>query len=117
MRTNMAWLGLGLALVFMVGGCTQIVHMEPASGPPGTPVYIKCCGMFGDPAAQSLKWDGKTIRNPFPGSFVVPASDKGGTPGKHTIVLVDDLDASEAFLIFPIFRVRHAAATFVVTEL
>lgn len=109
-----------LLLVLLIGlgisGCTRILKMEPTSGPPGTPVWVKCCGTFGDPAELSLKWDGNSISNPFPGSFIVPAVSQGGEPGKHTVLLVDKLDASEAFLIFPIFRVRHATATFTVTK-
>ena len=105
---------LVLVLPFFAG-CTRIVQMDPVSGPPGTPVYIKCCGMFGDPAEQSLKWDGKTISHPFPGSFVVPAANRGGKEGKHTVTLVDNLDANEAFLLFPIFRWRWDSATFTVT--
>jgi len=108
--------GITLVIVLaLFSGCTRIVQMEPTSGPPGTPVYLKCCGMFGDPAAQSLKWDRKTLSCPFPGSFVVPAVNQGGSKGKHTVTLVDNLDANEAFLIFPIFRWRQAYATFTVT--
>ena len=108
-----------LALVTVLclfSGCTRIVQMEPTSGPPGTPVYIKCCGIFGDPAAQSLKWDGKSLCDPFPGSFVVPAVNQGGKPGKHRVTLIDNLDANEAFLLFPIFRWRQDSVTFTVTE-
>ncbi|MBN2210546.1 MAG: hypothetical protein JW709_04045 [Sedimentisphaerales bacterium] len=106
-----------VGLLLTVSGCTRIVKMEPTSGPPGTAVYIKYCGMFGDPAAQKLIWDGEVIRHPFPGSFVVPMPEDGGTPGKHTVTLVDDVDATEAFLIFPLLRIRHAQAKFIVTEL
>ena len=105
-----------LILLSLATGCTRIVKMEPSSGPPGTPVYIKCCGMFGDPAGQSLKWDGKTLSEPFPGSFVVPAVGQGGQAGEHKVLLVDNLDASEAMLIFPLFRSRWHSATFTVTE-
>ncbi len=106
---------LVLSAGLVLGGCTKIMKMEPSSGPPGTPVWIKCCGTFGDPANLSLKWDGDSISNPFPGSFIVPAASHGGEPGKHKVMLVDNLDASEAFLIFPIFRLRHSTATFTVT--
>lgn len=106
-----------VGLLSISSGCTRIVKMEPTSGPPGTAVYVKCCGMFGDPAAQKIKWDGDTIGNPFPGSFVVPMPEKGGTPGKHTVTLIDDVDATEAFLIFPLLRIRHAQANFIVTDL
>ena len=104
-----------LVVVFLSAGCTKIVKMEPTSGPAGTPVYIKCSGMFGDPSSQSLRWDGKVIRSPFPGSFVIPAANAGAQPGRHKVTLVDDLDSSEAFLIFPIFRARRDSATFTVT--
>ena len=104
---------IALTGVLILGGCTQIAQMEPTSGPPGTPVYVKCGGMFGDPAEQSIKWDGKTLHNPFSGSFVVPADSEAG---KHHVTLVDNLDASEAFLIFPIFRMRHDTETFTVTS-
>lgn len=108
-------LALALSSLCLSSGCTRIIKMEPTSGPPGTPVWIKCCGTFGDPADLSLKWDGDPISNPFPGSFIVPAVNQGGHPGKHNVLLVDNLDASEAFLIFPLFRIRHASATFTVT--
>jgi len=109
-------LGILAALMLSVfAGCTRIVKIEPTSGPPGTPVYIKCSGMFGDPCCRSLKWDGDTIKKPFPGSFCIPAVDQGGDPGRHTVTLVDNLDASEAFLIFPIFRVRQDSVSFTVT--
>ena len=104
-----------LASLIISAGCTRIVEMEPTSGPPGTAVYIKCCGMFGDPAKQSLKWDGDVIRKPFPGSFVVPAVNDGGTPGKHRVTLIDNLDASEVFLLFPLFRFHQDTTTFTVT--
>jgi len=97
-------------------GCTQIVSIEPKSGSPGTAVYVKSSGLFGDPADQCLMWDGKKICEPFSGSFVIPDADKGGKPGKHTVTLVDNLDATEAFLIFPIFRMRLDSAKITVTE-
>ncbi len=106
----------GFIALFVMTGCTQVVEMSPKSGPPGTVVYVKCSGMFGDPSKQSVKWDGKTIKDPFPGSFTVPAVDQGGSPGKHKVTIVDKLDDNEAFLIFPIFRGREASATFVVQE-
>ena len=95
-------------------GCTRIVSIEPSSGPPGTPVYVKCEGMFGSPCCRTLKWDGDTICDSFPGSFVIPAINDGGDAGEHKITLIDDLDVDEAFLIFPIFRLRHDTATFLV---
>ena len=110
---------IGLVVVMAglwASGCTQIVEMEPTSGPPGTPVYLKCSGMFGDPCGRTLKWDGQMLCDSFPGSFVVPAVNQGGKPGKHRVTLVDDLDADEAFLIFPIVRLRHDTVTFRVTE-
>lgn len=113
MKKLLTMLLSGLFLISCVG-CTQLVEIQPKSGPPGTAVYVKCKGMFGDPAQQSLKWDGKTICNPFPGSFTVPAVDQGGEPGKHRVTLVDNLDANEAFLIFPIFRLREDSTTFTV---
>lgn len=107
---------LAVVILFLVlPGCTRITEMKPTSGPPGTPVYLKCYGMFGDPAEVTLKWDGKTLCRPFCGSFVVPAVNQGGQPGRHTVTLIDNLDASEAFLIFPIVRLRHAFTTFTVT--
>lgn len=114
MKRMFSLLSLVVVLFFAVG-CTQLVEIQPKSGPPGTAVYVKCKGMFGDPAQQSLKWDGKTICKPFPGSFTVPAVEQGGKPGKHRVTLVDNLDANEAFLIFPIFRGREDSATFTVT--
>ncbi len=114
MKTVCLLLAVAMTLL-VLPGCTKIVKMEPTSGPPGTPVYIKCCGMFGDPTAQRVLWDGKTVSAPFPGSFLVPALDKGGEIGKHRVTLVDELDASEAFLVFPIFRNRFSSATFEVT--
>ena len=108
-------MGLVLLLLVVGAGCTQM-EMEPSQGPPGTTVYVKACNMFGDPAKQSLKWDGDTIRNPFPGSFVVPAVDQGGEPGKHKVTLVDNLDGGEVLLWFPLLRVRHASETFTVVE-
>ena len=104
-----------LATMTLTAGCTRITSCQPLSGPPGQSVYLSACGMFGDPAEQSLKWDGKVIRDPFPGSFTVPAIDQGGTVGKHKITLVDKLDVNEAFLIFPVFRTRRHTVTFRVT--
>ena len=109
---------LALLLFTLVsGGCTQIVKMEPTSGPPGTPVRVTCNGMWGDPSDQVLKWDNDSIRKPFPGFFTVPPVEKGGTPGKHSITVIDNLDANEAFLIFPIFRWRMSTVHFTVTPL
>ena len=106
-----------LVLAMVMGtGCTEIRNMEPQSGVAGAPVYVKCGCMFGNPAKRTLKWDGKTICNPFLGSFTVPSPENGGTPGKHRVTLVDNLDADEALLLFPMFRLRHDSVTFVVTE-
>jgi len=109
---------LVFAVVLLVGaaGCTRIVNIEPAFGPPGIPVYVTCSGMFGDPGAQCLQWDGKTIRECFAGSFTVPAIDNGGTRGEHKVTLVDKLDGDELSLVFPIFRLRRDSVTFHVTE-
>ena len=109
---------LVFAVMLLLGaaGCTRIVNIEPASGPPGIPVYVTCSGMFGDPAAQQLRWDGKTIRESFAGSFTVPAIDNGGTRGEHKVTLVDKLDGDELSLVFPLFRLRHDSVTFRVTE-
>lgn len=93
-----------------------MVEMHPTSGPPGTAVYVKCTGMFGDPAQQTLRWDGKTLCDPFSGSFTIPAVDQGGEPGRHRVTLVDNLDDNEAFLIFPIFRIRQDSSVFTVTS-
>ena len=105
-----------LASLFFVVGCTRIVKMEPTSGPPGTPVYVRYNGTYGDPACHCLKWDNKKICDPFCGSFIVPAVNNGGHAGKHKVTVVDKLDASEAFLVFPILRLRESSATFTVTE-
>ncbi len=102
-----------LPLILVNYGCTRIVSMKPNFGPPGTVVTIKYEGLWGDPCAQSLRWDGKTISDPFSGTFVVPFD---ATPGLHKITLVDKLDASEAALIFPIFRLRYAWDKFTVTN-
>ena len=104
-----------VVFVVLMPGCTKIVKIEPTSGPPGTPVYIKTSNTFGDPAEITLKWDGDTLRDPFCGSFIVPAVHEGGDPGEHKVTLVDDFDVSEAFLLFPIFRLHHDTVTFVVT--
>lgn len=104
------------AMMILVSGCTKIVKIEPTSGPPGTPVYVKTCNTFGDPTAITLKWDGKTLCDSFCGSFIVPAVNNGGKPGKHKVTLVDNFDPSEAFLLFPIFRLHHDTATFTVTQ-
>lgn len=106
----------GFVLVWAVGGCTQITSCEPQAGPPGQCVYLKSGGMFGDPAEHCVKWDGKVICDPFPGSFTVPDPENGGTPGEHKITIVDKIDASEAFLIFPMLRAREHSVTFTVTE-
>jgi len=104
------------ALVWvLLAGCTKIIQIEPTSGPPGTPVYIKTQNTFGDPAKITLKWDGNTLCDPFCGSFIVPAVNDGGEPGKHRVTLIDNFDASEAFLIFPIFRLHRDSETFTVT--
>ncbi len=104
-----------LALVVMVMvlscGCTKIVKLDPASGPAGQPVYITCSGMFGDASSTVLKWDGNVISDPCPGSFVVPAD---AAPGKHKVTLIDNLDCSEAFLLWPVFRVRQDSVTYTV---
>jgi hypothetical protein len=106
-----------LGIMFIaVQGCTHIEKIEPCSGTPGQAVYLKCYGIFGDPSEQCLKWDGKEICNPFPGSFVVPRGEDGGKPGKHTVTLIDKLDASEVFLIFPLFRMRMDSVTFTVVK-
>lgn len=94
-------------------GCTTIETVTPAAGPAGSTIYLKTGGMWGDPAENCVKWDGKTVCSPFWGSFTVPAVCE---PGSHKITLVDRLDATEAFLLFPIFRIRHDSITFIVTE-
>jgi len=104
-----------LVVIAFMSGCAKIVSIEPTSGPPGTPVYIKTQNTFGDPAAITLKWDGDTLCDPFCGAFIVPAVDEGGEPGKHKVTLIDDFDPAEGFLIFPIFRLHHDTATFTVT--
>jgi len=112
-------LGLFMVAVIVAGwcsGCTQLVEIQPDASPPGTAVYVRCKGMFGDPAQQSLKWDGKTICDPFSGSFTVPAVNQGGEPGEHRVTVVDNLDGNEAFLIFPIFRIRQDSTIFTVTS-
>ena len=114
----MKWCCVLLSVVVFVAlmpGCTKIVKIEPTSGPPGTPVYIKTCNTFGDPAAITLKWDGDTLCDPFCGAFIVPAVHEGGDPGTHKVTLIDNFDASEAFLLFPIFRLHHDTETFIVT--
>ena len=98
--------------VLMANGCTRIEKMTPTSGPAGSTIYVQVTGMWGDPAEQYAKWDGETISDPFPGSFTVPAVCE---PGEHKVTVVDGLDADEAFLLFPIFRIRHSSATFTVT--
>ena len=107
-----------LMILAMIGlsvtaGCTTIETVTPAAGPAGSTVYLKTGGIWGDPAANHVKWDGKTVCSPFWGSFTVPAVCE---PGPHKITLVDRLDASEAFLLFPIFRLRHDSIIFTVTE-
>ncbi|MBN1436075.1 MAG: hypothetical protein JW936_03280 [Sedimentisphaerales bacterium] len=101
--------------LLLVGGCAKVMTMDPESGPPGMPVYVDTCGMFGDPTGQTLLWDGEVIRDPFCGSFTVPRPEDGGTPGPHDVTVVDNLDVDEAMLIFPMFRVRHHTVTFNVT--
>ena len=98
--------------VGILAGCTQITKMEPRSGPPGTPVQLKCCNTFGDPMARTVYFDGKKLEERFCGSFVVPQC----APGEYTVVLQDDVDINEAFLIFPLARNRWATEKFVVTE-
>lgn len=92
------------------------MEISPASGPAGTPVYVKSKGFFGDPVARCIKWDGKEISRPCTSSFMVPSTANGGTPGKHHVTLVDELDAAEAMLLFPLFRLRTRTVTFEVTE-
>ena len=100
--------------VFIAGsGCTRIVKLEPSAGPAGSPVWVKTKGLWGSPCDFTLKWDGETICKPFSGSFTVPAVAQ---PGEHRITLVDKVDADEACLVFPLFRLRHSWATFTVTE-
>jgi hypothetical protein len=105
----------GLIIAGCCSGCMRLTEIQPEFGPPGTAVYVKCEGMFGDPSQQSLKWDCKTLCDPFSGAFTVPAADQGAEPGKHKVTLVDNLYGNEAFLIFPIFRIRQDIATFTVT--
>ncbi len=112
MKSILTILTVVVTLIAM-NGCTTIEKLEPASGPAGTTVYVKTSGMWGNPIEQHLKWDGETFSDPFPGSFTVPAMTD---PGKHKVTLVDELDADEAFLLFPIFRMRTDSATFTVTE-
>jgi hypothetical protein len=102
-----------LAALATINGCTQIEKIEPASGPPGTTVFIKATGMWGNPMEQYLKWDGEIISDPFPGSFTIPTVTD---PGEHKITLVDQLDADEAFLLFTWLRFRTSSTTFTVTE-
>ena len=115
MRTQVLLMGLTVALA-VGAGCTRIESIEPQSGPPGVPVYIKCSNMYGDPAGQVLKWDGEVLRDPFPGSFTVPGVEEGGTPGVHKVTLVDKLDLNEGMLWFPMLRGRRHTVEFVVTE-
>ena len=102
-----------VSVIALLDGCTRIVKMEPCTGLPGTPVWIKSDGMWGNPDGQCIKWDGKTICRNFPGSFTVPGDCR---PGKHKVTLVDNIDSSELFLVFPLFRLRHNSASFVVLE-
>lgn len=102
-----------LALFIAVGGCTRIVKLEPSSGPPGSPVWVKSTGQWGSPGGNTLKWDGKTLCEHFAGSFIVPAVAQ---PGEHKVTLIDRVDASEAWLVVPLARIRHSSATFTVTE-
>ena len=106
-------LSIGLVLIASTTGCTHIVKISPASGPAGTPVWIKSTGLWGDPGDCTVKWDGKAITETYTGSFTVPAASG---PGKHKVTLVDNIDPCEAFMIFPLVRLRHSSATFTVTE-
>ncbi len=94
-------------------GCTCIVEMEPKEGPPGTPVWIKTTGLWGDPGEYQLKWDGDVICEHFSGSFKVPDVCN---IGKHKVTLVDKIDSSEICLIFPLARLRTSSKPFIVTE-
>lgn len=112
MKSLLTILAVAVTLIAM-NGCTRIEKLQPSSGPAGSTVYVKTAGMWGNPIEQHIKWDGEIISDPFPGSFTVPATS---SPGKHKVTLVDELDADEAFLLFPIFRKRTDSATFTVTE-
>jgi hypothetical protein len=105
-------IAVGLFVCGMLVGCSGVTKMTPTSGPPGTPVKVKCCNTFGDPSARTVYWDGKKLADNFCGSFVVPECE----PGVYTITVQDDVDANEAFLIFPLMRSRWARAEFTVTE-
>lgn len=102
-----------VVIFVFINGCTRIASMEPTSGPPGTPVRIECTGMWGQPSDYCVKWDGKTIRDSFSGSFTVPNDCR---VGKHTVTIWDNIDICEVCLIFPLFRLRHDSQRFVVTE-
>jgi len=116
MKAWARWVGMAAVLV-LLAGCTQIVRLEPSSGPPGTPVYVTCRNVFGNPVEATVLWDGHRVGHEFYGSFVVPEADAGGQAGKHTVTVIDDVDADEAFLVFPLFRMRHDTAQFMVTAL
>jgi len=104
-----------ILITLLVSGCVSM-EISPKSGPPGTPVYVKCKGVYGDPVAQCLKWDGKEISRPCTSSFMVPSNGEEAKPGKHQVSLVDELDAAEALLLYPLLRWRSGSATFEVTE-
>jgi len=106
-------LSIGLVLIASLSGCTNIVKISPDSGPAGTPVWIDSEGLWGDPGDCTVKWDGKAITEIYAGSFTVPAAS---VPGKHKVTLVDNIDPCEAFMIFPLVRLRQSSATFIVTE-
>ncbi len=100
----------------LLSGCARIVAIEPDSGPPGLPVYVRTSGMFGDPSRQTLLWNGEVLQEHFCGSFIVPPPEKGGVPGPHKVTIVDRLDKSEAMLLFPMMRIRRHTVTFHVTD-
>ncbi len=105
--------GSVIGLLMIANGCTRIVKLSPQSGPPGTFVKMTYENTWGDPGTCTVYWDGKKICDPFIGCFTVPPSAKNGS---HNVMLVDKLDASEAYLIFPVFRPRVAFSSFKVTE-
>ena len=104
---------IGTVLIASIAGCTNIVKINPASGPAGTPVWIDSEGLWGDPGDCTVKWDGKAITETYAGSFVVPDVS---APGEHKVTLVDNIDPCEAFMMFPLVRLRQSSATFTVTE-
>lgn len=115
--TSKNLIAMAATLVFFtvfitMNGCTRIVKMQPTSGPPGTPVCLKCDGLWGSPTNYAVKWDGETICEPFSGTFVVPTD---ATPGEHKVTLVDKVDMAECNLIFPLIRLRHDTEIFTIT--